>query len=269
MSLPVIAPVAPAPAVWNSQLQLQHLSQDDVNAPPPIPTPAAADPVTPPAADTAPIVPAPPTGATAPVPTPDAGAQGASATENIDGLPDWAQKIIRDGRKEAQGLRQTREAAIAQAKKAAADEVAQSIGKALGLVEDEPDPVAAAAAAAEAVATASAEIAASRGEARLARVESAVLRAAPSPSIGDALLDSRTFAEKVAALDPTADDFHALVAQEVADAIEKNPTRFATQAPAPAPASTGGSPITGAPASPSASADGFRKSYRDRHGYAD
>jgi len=234
------------------------------------PAPPADAPSTPeaPQQPTPPVL-APPAGAQAPTqPDPQPGqesAPAAPAPESIDSLPEWAQKEIRDTRREAQGLRQTREAAIAKAKQEAAQEaaaeVAQTIGKALGLIKDEdtpPDPEAL-------VAQAQADREAAAQQARLARLEASVLRSAPSLPVGDALLDSRAFMEQVAAIDPTAEDYAAQVADAVKNAIEANPTRYAV-APAAAPANTGGSPMTGTPPAAGDSVDDFRKDYRASRG---
>lgn len=218
------------------------------------PAPPAAAPAAPPA----PATPAPP------VPAPPAAAQAPAAqADDLESLPEWAQKEIRATRKEAQGLRQTREAAIANAEKKAQDELAKSIGKALGLIEDgtptDPQELIAAAASRE-------QAAAER--ARLADVRLAVYQAAPNKTTADLLLDSRTFDEAVKALDPTAEDFAALVAAKVTEAVAANPTRYAAQAPA-APANTGGSPITGAPTGTTDSIDDLRKDYRRSRGVAE
>lgn len=184
----------------------------------------------------------------------------APEAENVDALPEWAQKIIKDTRKEAQGLRQTREAQIAQAKQQAQTEVAQSIGKALGLVpNNEPvDPQ-------TLVAQAQTEREQAAARAKTADIRLAVYQAAPSKNIADLLLDSRTFDAEVQQLDPTAADFPAQVAQAVQTAVTQNPTRYAT-APAAAPANTGGSPVSGAPAGGGESVEDFRKKYRESRG---
>lgn len=249
---------------WNSQIEQQQAEgeQTAVVDPPapatPAPTPAAVAPAAPPAPATpAPPVPAPPAGAQPA--TPAATAEGA---EDIDGLPEWAQKEIRATRKEAQGLRQTREAAIAKAQKDAEASVAQTIGKALGLVQDDTptDPE-------QLVAQAQQERAAAAEQARIANVRLAVYQAATSKTTADLLLDSRSFDDAVRELDPAVADFAAQVAAKVAEAVAANPTRYAAQAPA-APANTGGSPITGAPTETGDSIDDFRKDYRKAAGYA-
>lgn len=122
-------------------------------------------------------------------------------------------------------------------------ELAQQIGKALGLVkDDEPaDPTKLAAQVAESAETA-----------RQAQVELAVFKAA-SPAGADPmkLVDSRSFMAKVAKLDPTADGFGKKVADAVAEHLKDNPASKATPA-APhrsgAPVG-GGAPTTGRPTS--------------------
>lgn len=235
-------------------------------APTPTPAPAAAPaaPETPPAAPGAtPPIPAPP-GPTAGAPATPAGepAEGAPSAEagTVDDLPAWAQKELRTVRKEAQSLRQKQEQAIADAVNAAKTDLAQSIGKALGLVADDtpPDPDALVAAAAQREQEAT-------EAARQARVELAVFHAAPSRDVAVDLLDSRAFAAAVASLDPSAEDFQAQVAAKVTEAVSANPTRYATKPPA-APANTGGAPVSGAPSIPTDSVDQFRTDYRRGRG---
>lgn len=127
--------------------------------------------------------------------------------------------------------------AKAQAAEEARKELAQNIGKALGLVEDEPiDP-----------AKLTEQLTASQAEAKRARVELAVYRAADSAG-GDpaALLDSSSFLKSLDSLDPS--DASAVQAA-IAAAVEANPrlgAAPATKAPAPNPAQ--GASATGAPA---------------------
>lgn len=113
-------------------------------------------------------------------------------------------------------LRRENASARVQAKQNAADEarqeLAQQIGKALGLVaEDEPaDP-----------ARLTEQITAKDAEARQAKVELAVYRAAvASDADPAALLDSRAFLEKVAALDPTDSPG---IATAITEAVAANP----------------------------------------------
>ncbi|MFK0296690.1 hypothetical protein ACIQU6_40320 [Streptomyces sp. NPDC090442] len=125
------------------------------------------------------------------------------------------------------------------AKQRAADEartqLAQEIGRALGLVGDEatPDPAAL-----------TQQLAAEQQQARQAAVELAVYRAAGAAGADpDALLDSRQFATLAAGLDP-ADT--AAVQAAITDAIKTNPRLAA----APATPARSGSEFPGAPAAP-------------------
>jgi hypothetical protein len=119
-------------------------------------------------------------------------------------------------------------------------EMAQAIGKALGLVKDEPiDP-----------AKLTESLTTSQAEAKQARVELAVFRSAASAG-GDpaALLDSSSFLASLAAVDP-ADS--AAVTAAIQAAVAANPRLGAAPAgpkpPAPNPAQGGsasGSPAVG------------------------
>lgn len=100
--------------------------------------------------------------------------------------------------------------AKAQAAEEARNELAQTIGKALGLVEGEPvDP-----------AKLTEQLTAEQSNARQARLELAVFRNAGDDADASALLDSRTFLEKVAAIDPN--DSQAIKAA-ITEAVEANP----------------------------------------------
>lgn len=123
--------------------------------------------------------------------------------------------------------------AKAQAAEDARKDLAQTIGKALGIVEDgaETDP-----------AKLTESLTASQAEAKQARVELAVFRnahPAGSDPIGDpiALLDSKSFLKSLAAIDP-ADS--AAVTEAIKAAVEANPRLGAApgdpKAPAPNPA---------------------------------
>lgn len=83
---------------------------------------------------------------------------------------------------------------------------------------------------------------AAEGEARTAKVELAVHRAASAANADpSALLDSRSFAKAVEALDPSKDDFAAKVTEAITKAVEANPRLGAT--------STTPTPVTNAPGS--------------------
>ncbi|GMA22279.1 hypothetical protein GCM10025864_45050 [Luteimicrobium album] len=146
------------------------------------------------------------------------GDDGGEWDGKVDSLPPGVQKLIGDLRKEAGDARVNAKQSAAQE---ARDALAQEIGKALGLVkgDEAPDPAKLAKTAAD-----------SASEARQARVELAVFRAAPGLKADPgALLDSRAFLTKVADLDPTDDGFADAVKTAITDAVKDNP-KLATQA---------------------------------------
>jgi hypothetical protein len=150
-----------------------------------------------------------------------------ATAQRVEDLPDWAQKQIADARREAAASR-------VNAKQAAADEakneLAQQIGKALGLVKDEPiDPAAL-----------TAQVEQARADAQAARLENAIYRAALTAGVdANALTDSRAFMQAAAAIDPT--DTAALAAA-IATATTHNPTLVRQ---APQAAASGGADMTG------------------------
>lgn len=134
---------------------------------------------------------------------------------------------------EIEKLRKENGAARTQAKQQAADEarqsLAQQIGKALGLVkDDEPaDP-----------AKLTEQLTATQAQAKQAALELAVFKAASaSKADAAALLDSRSFLEQVATIDPT--DTAALTAA-ISEATTSNPRLRVSQA-----ATVGGAEISG------------------------
>lgn len=184
-------------------------------------TPAAApqsDPATTPTGQA-------PTG-TAPTPTPPAPAQGEDTAATIARL----ESDLAAARAEAGKSRVT-------AKQRAADEartqLAQDIGRALGIVPDgqEADP-----------AQLTAQLTASQAQARQTAVELAVYRhAAEAGGDADALLDSRAFAASLDDIDPT--DTAAIQA-----AIEATVTANPKLAAAPAGPARSGAEFTSPPA---------------------
>lgn len=150
--------------------------------------------------------------------------------------PKAAQAEIERLRKENGAARTN---AKAQAAEEARNELAQSIGKALGLVQDEPlDP-----------AKLTQELTAERTAAQTARVELAVFRAATAAN-GDpaALLDSTSFLKSLDGIDPTDT---AAVQAAIASAVAANPrlgaaTEPRTPAPNPAQGSSASGPGTAA-----------------------
>lgn len=144
-------------------------------------------------------------------------AQQQAASEKVEDLPEWAQRIIRDTRGEAAANR-TKATEAEQQRQATLD----AIAKALGLKDEgeQPDP-----------AQLAQQLTDSQAQARQSAVELAVYKTAGKHSGDpDALLDSRTFIEKVAALDPSADDFAAKVDDAIKQAVADNPKLKATRA---------------------------------------
>lgn len=164
--------------------------------------------------------PTPPTDTKAPEP-----AKEPAPTANPWEDPEAAQAEIERLRRENA---KDRTNAKAQAAEDARKELAQTIGKALGLVEDEPiDPAAL-----------TQQLTQSQAEAKQARVELAVFRAAGAAN-GDpvALLDSQSFLKSLADVDPA--DLEAVKAA-ISTAVADNPRLGAASAeprvPAPNPA---------------------------------
>jgi hypothetical protein len=160
----------------------------------------------------------------APTAQPEAASAPASATpaatpdNDVKSLPDWAQKLISDARSEAGKARTTaKQNAAEEAKK----ELAQTVAKALGIVEDEtPDP-----------AQLTAQVAEQTAAARQAQVELAIYRNADAAS-GDpgALLDSRNFLTAIKDVDPSDS---AAIQAAITAAVTANPRLGRTEPVAP------------------------------------
>ncbi|MEV7413336.1 hypothetical protein AB0O04_36640, partial [Streptomyces althioticus] len=134
---------------------------------------------------------------------------------------------LAEARKDAGKSRTT---AKQRAAEEARTELAKELGKVLGIVDDDtpPDPD-----------QLKAQLATEQAKARQTAVELAVFRTAPTVGADpDALLDSRTFADSIAELDPADAD---AIKNAINAAVEANP-RLAAQAPqqqSGAPARTG------------------------------
>jgi hypothetical protein len=144
----------------------------------------------------------------------------------------------------------------------ARDELAQSIGKALGLVKDDetvkPEDL---------LAQAQADRQTAIDEANAGKRDLAVLRNADKHGANtDELLDSAAFNRKLAALDPSADEFASQVDALIKETVDGNPGKFKRVTPPPSPGSstpTGEQP----PADPeSKSLDDLRKDRQKRRG---
>lgn len=148
-------------------------------------------------------------------PDQEAPREATAEPENVQDLPEWAQRLIRDTRREAAEARTHRKAEQEQAD-ARVKAILQAAGIETGDADE--DPVKAAAAAREKA----------ESDARQARLELAVHRAASGVN-GDpaALLDSRAFLARVSDIDP--DDREAITSA-IRDAIKDSPRLAATQA---------------------------------------
>lgn len=194
-------------------------------------TPAPAVPATPaapapaPAAPAAPVAPVvDPSAATPPAPAATPPAPGAPAAPAAPAEDLWSDPV--KAKAEIERLRKENGNDRTKAKTDAADaarkEMAQTIGKALGLVQDDtpPDPAALAATAQAAVAKANA-----------ATVELAVFKVAGKHGADPAeLLERRSIVAQLEALDPAAADFNTQVDALVKKAVTDNP-RLLAQAP--------------------------------------
>ncbi|PSK95779.1 hypothetical protein CLV30_12831 [Haloactinopolyspora alba] len=150
---------------------------------------------------------------------------GSGGPDKVEDLPEWAQKLIRDTRKEA-GDHRTSKTQVEKKYNDALD----GIAKALGLKEDDtpPDP-----------AKLAEELDSTKSAHRSALVELAVFKAAGKYSADpEALTDSRSFVEKLEKLDPSAEDFNDKLRELVKKTVEDEP-KFKVQGQEP-PAKTGG-----------------------------
>lgn len=174
----------------------------------PTPTPVAAEPPTPAAEPAAPQ----------------------AAPEDVAGLPEWTQKMIKDLRSEA-ATNRTKATTAEQTKQ----ETMDAIAKALGLKESD-DPAAAAK-------TAAAERDAARKQAQDATTTLAVYRMANKYGANpEALTDSRSFMRELEAIDPADAEFAAKVEAAITAAIEANPLLKTSPA---APPTRSGAPVGG------------------------
>lgn len=174
----------------------------------------------------------------------------------------FSREYVEKLRRENAAAREKAKTDAAAAAEAAKTEFAQSIGKALGLIKDDTpaDPTAL-------LTQAQQERQAALDEANATKRDLAVLRNADKHDANtDELLDSATFNRKLAALDPSADDFAAQVEALIKDTVDGNPAKFKRVQVAPSP---GGTTHTGEqpPADPeSKSIDDLRKERQKRRG---
>ena len=132
----------------------------------------------------------------------------AADAKDLSKLPQWAQTLVSDLRKEAGDARTNAKASAADEARAS---LAKDVAKALGLAPDEKvDP--------EKLAE---QVAAAQGETAAVKRELAVYRlAAANGGDPDALLDSNSFMKSLAGLAPEETD---KIGSAIKDAIQKNP----------------------------------------------
>lgn len=144
---------------------------------------------------------------------------GDTATaESVEDLPQWAQKLVGDLRKEAAGNRTKGKEAAQKATQQAQADIAQQIGKALGITSDDGDKQTAS------VDELTAQVAEAQQAKRQSQIDLAIFKSASEHSVNaGALLDSRAFQESVKDLEPDSDGFEDNLGAAIKAAVEKNP----------------------------------------------
>jgi len=186
-------------------------------APSPAPAPAPA-PEPSPAPAPAPAPTPGPAPAPGPAPTPGP-APAPTPGQEVKDLPDWAQKLIAETRKEAGDHRTAAKTAAEKAQQDIVEKLMVALGQ-------KPDPATDPAELAK-------QVAAAQTEAKDTAVQLAVFQAAGKPTVGGdpaALLDSNSFMTIVKALDHKAADFAAKVEAAITEAVKNNPKLKAAQA---------------------------------------
>lgn len=145
---------------------------------------------------------------------------GADQAQEVEDLPDWAQKIIRETRDEAAKNRTGRAAAEEQQQK-----ILKAVAQAAGLkIEGDDEPT---------VEVLGKQLQDSQAETRETKAELVVWRNAAALKVdAAALTDSMAFARAIAKLDPSSETFEADVKKAAQAAAEQNPKLKATQAAA-------------------------------------
>ncbi|MFE3678728.1 hypothetical protein [Streptomyces griseus] len=205
------------------------------------------NPPTPPVAPTAPAQPEP----AAPTTEPSAPNQPEPKAKapKFDGDFDPArfEKLVENLRGDVAAERAKREA-LEQKAKDDQDTLMKRVAKAFGLETDEAKPPTPEELAKQ-LDEARGETKESRAQARQTQVELAVYKTAGKHGGDpDALLDSRSFANAISKLDPTAADFDEQVGKAVKTAVDSN-KKLAAKAPEPKepePTPAGGAPMDGA-----------------------
>ncbi|MDX2800090.1 hypothetical protein [Streptomyces scabiei] len=209
---------------------------------PPAPAPTPPEPAAPPAPPTP-----EPAAEPAPAPAPPAEPKGKSPKFEGEFDPAKFERLVENLRGDVDAEKQKRQAAEQKAKDDQ-DAFMKRVAAAFGLdtaEEKPPTPEQ----LAQQLEEARGETKASRDQARQTAVELAVYKsAATHGGDPDALLDSRGFAQAIAKLDPSAQDFGDAIGKAVKAAVDANPKLAAKQpeqVPAPVPAA--GAPMGGAP----------------------
>lgn len=132
-----------------------------------------------------------------------------TAGHSVDNLPQWAQNLVRELRDEAGDSRTKKNAAEKRA-----EELMSGIAAALGVKGDEKkDPE-----------KLTADLAQSAERVRTLETELAVYKHAPAAGADPlALLDSRSFVDTLAGLDPAASDYATRITDKIKTALEANP----------------------------------------------
>lgn len=156
-------------------------------------------------------------------PQQQAGQQQSTQQQDVNSLPDWAQKLVTDLRTENANRRTTAQTATQQAQ--TAQQQRDAVLKAMGLTADGKD-------APPDVDTLTAQIEQQQAVAWTAAVELNVFRTAQAAGAdGEKLLDSRAFIDSLdefTEADPAAPDFRQKLGEHIKAYVEKHP-QFKTQ----------------------------------------
>ena len=174
---------------------------------------------------------------------PDGGQQGDDSgqapqqqpEQTVDGdesaLPPWAQKALRDARAEAG---KSRTQAKANAANEARQQLAQDIGKALGLFDDDADEPPTPEQLTEQLRESRGQLTSAQEQAVAAAIELSVYRtAAGLGANADRLLDSRAFCDEIDSIDVDPADreaFATAVKERITAALDRDPSLRAQSA---------------------------------------
>ncbi len=222
----------------------------------------ATDPAAP-ASEPAPPVPTPPAPPAAPAAPSEPNTD--PAAENIDELPEWARKSLSKANSEAAKYRTAAQEAKDAAERAQSDLV-QNIGKALGLVKDDETPTVES--LTESLQQRDAALNSTSSDNSALRAENAVLRYADKHGAdADLLLNLRDFTEKLAAIDPAADEYASQVESLIKTTVESDARYRKVQVAA---RSSNGDPApSGGDNAPKDDIESLRASYRKERGVTD